>query len=110
MSIGSFPESLSQGIPAGIILAGSLGVNNRWTDNGLVSPVAKDRFSDAGGLGFESHAGRVTGESTPSLWMDKRPAIKGLLPQSTTQGIPSGPRRLLRVKRAKTNDEETWGA
>ena len=29
--------------------------------------VAKDRLSDAGGLGFESQTGRVTGKSTPSL-------------------------------------------
>ena len=49
----------------------------------IVAPIAqlaKDRHSDAGGPGFESQAGRVTGKSTPSLWRDKHPAIKGLRP------------------------------
>ena len=31
-------------------------------------------------VGLESRTGRVTGKSTPSLWRDKRPAIKGLGP------------------------------
>ena len=44
------------------------------------SLVVKDPISDAGGPRFESHAGRVTGKPTPSLWRDKHPAIKGLRP------------------------------
>ena len=44
------------------------------------SPVVKDPISDAGGPRFESHAGRVTGKPTPSLWRDEHPAIKGLRP------------------------------
>ena len=44
------------------------------------SLVVKDPISDAGGPRFESHAGRVTGKPTPSLWRDKHPAIKGLWP------------------------------
>ena len=44
------------------------------------SLVVKDPTSDAGGPRFESHAGRVTGKPTPSLWRDKHPAIKGLRP------------------------------
>ena len=35
-------------------------------------------LSDAGGLRFESQPGRVTGKTTPRLWRDERPAIKGL--------------------------------
>ena len=46
----------------------------------LVAQLAKDRLSDAGGPGFESQTGRVTGKSIPRLWRDKRPAIKGLRP------------------------------
>ena len=49
----------------------------------VVAPIAqlvKGRLSDAGGLRFESQAGRVTGKSIPSLWRDKHPAIKGLRP------------------------------
>ena len=42
--------------------------------------MVKDPISDAGGPRFESHAGRVTGKPTPSLWRDKHPAIKGLRP------------------------------
>ena len=44
------------------------------------SLVVKDPILDAGGPRFESHAGRVTGKPTPSLWRDKHPAIKGLRP------------------------------
>ena len=33
-----------------------------------IAQLAKDRLSDAGSLGFESHTGRVTGKSTPRLW------------------------------------------
>ena len=44
------------------------------------SCTGKGRLSDAGGLKFESQAGRVTGQSIPSLWRDKHPAIKGLRP------------------------------
>ena len=44
------------------------------------SSVVRDPISDAGGPRFESHAGRVTGKPTPSLWRDKHPAIKGLRP------------------------------
>ena len=44
------------------------------------SSVAKDRLSDAGGPRFESQTGRVTDKSTPSLWRDEHPAIKGLQP------------------------------
>ena len=53
----------------------------------LVAPMAqlvKVRLSDAGGPRFESQTGRVTGESTTSLWRDKHPANKGL--QSTMRG------------------------
>ena len=35
-------------------------------------------LSDAGGLRFESQPGWVTGKTTPRLWRDERPAIKGL--------------------------------
>ena len=45
-----------------------------------IAQLAKDRLSDTGGLGFKSQTGRVTGKSTPSLWRDKRLAIKGLRP------------------------------
>ena len=44
--------------------------------------LAKDRLSDAGGLGFESQTGRVTGKSTPSLWRDKH----GLRPPERLAG------------------------
>ena len=44
------------------------------------SSVAKDRLSDAGGLSFESHTGWIMGKSIPSLWRDKRPAIKSPWP------------------------------
>ena len=40
----------------------------------------KGRLSDAGGLGFESQTGRVTGRCISSLRGDEHPAIKGLLP------------------------------
>ena len=49
----------------------------------LVAPIAqlfKDRRSDAGGPSFECQAGRVTGKSTPGLWRNRHPAIKGLWP------------------------------
>ena len=42
--------------------------------------LVEDRLSDAGGLRFESQAGRVTGKAIPSLWREKHPAIKGLRP------------------------------
>ena len=48
-----------------------------------VAPIAqlvKGRLLDAGGLRFESQAGRVTGKSIPSLWRETHPAIKGLRP------------------------------
>ena len=45
-----------------------------------IAQLVKGRLSDAGGLRFESQAGRVTGTSIPSLWRDKHPAIKGLRP------------------------------
>ena len=46
----------------------------------LIALLPKDRLSDAGGLGFESQTGWVTGKFTPSLWRDQHPAIKGLRP------------------------------
>ena len=45
-----------------------------------IAQLAQDRLSGAGGLLFESQTGRVTCKSTPSLWGDKHPAIKGLGP------------------------------
>ena len=60
-----------------------------------------DRLSDAGGPRFESQTGRVTGKSIPSLWRDRHPAIKGLRPPSTTQGIPPGPKKTLRVNKKR---------
>ena len=54
-----------------------------------VAPIAqlvKGRLADAGGLRFESLAGRVTGKSTPSIWRDKHPAIKGLQPPEHQAG------------------------
>ena len=45
-----------------------------------MAQLAKGRLSDAGGLRFESQAGRVTGKSIPSLWRDQHPAIKSLRP------------------------------
>ena len=45
-----------------------------------MAQLAKDRLSDAEGLGFESQNGRVTGKSTPSLWRNEHPAVKGLRP------------------------------
>ena len=57
-----------------------------WTQKHGIAVVAKPaqlvkgRLSDAGGPRFESQAGRVTGESAPSLWRDRHPAIKGLRP------------------------------
>ena len=45
-----------------------------------IAQLVKGRLSDAGGLRFESQAGQLTGKSTPSLWRDKHPAIKGLRP------------------------------
>ena len=78
----------------------------------IVAPIAqlvKGRISDAGGLRFESQAGRVTDKSIPSLWRDRHPAIKGLRspehhagefrpdhktnPPSQKQQIPSGPQK-----------------
>ena len=55
----------------------------------LVAPIAqvvKVRISDAGGLRFESQAGRVTGKSIPSLWREKHPAIKGPRPPEHPAG------------------------
>ena len=46
--------------------------------SGTYSPAGRRIASDAGGLGFESQTGRVRGKSTPSLWRNKHPAIKGL--------------------------------
>ena len=40
----------------------------------------KGRSSDAGGPRFEPQTGRVTSESTPSLWGDRHPAVKGTWP------------------------------
>ena len=58
-----------------------------WTRRRTISSAAlsclKSRLSDAGGLRFESQAGRVTGKSTPSLWRDEHPAIKGLRPPAS---------------------------
>ena len=74
MSMGNFLESLSQVILAGRFLVGRLGVV------APMSQLVKGRLSDAGGLGFESQAGRVLGRPIPSLWGDRHPAIKGLQP------------------------------
>ena len=67
--------------------------------SGTDSSRLKDRLSDAGSLGFESHTGRVTGSPFQvsggiSTLQAKAPGL-----QSTTQDIPSGPKRPLRVKR-----------
>ena len=70
-----------------------------WAD----SSVAKDRLSDAGCLGFESQTGGVRGESSTSLWRDKRPASKGLRPPEHYAGrFRPDQTRLLRVKRRTT--------
>ena len=74
----------------------------------LVAPIAqllKCRLSDAGGLRFESQAGRVTGKSIPSLWRDRHSAIKGLRPPEHYAGKfhPDHKRRL----RVKTNNKRT---
>lgn len=53
---------------------------------GTYSPVVRRIGSDAGGLGFESQTGRVRGRSIPSLWRDRRPAIKGLRPSEHHAG------------------------
>ena len=42
--------------------------------------MVEDPISDVGGPRFESQTGRLTGKQTPSLWRDKRPAVKGLRP------------------------------
>ena len=39
--------------------------NNGHTEVVPIAQLAKGRLSDAGGLRFESQAGRVTGKSTP---------------------------------------------
>ena len=66
------------------------------------SSVVKDPISDAGGPRFESHAGRVTGKPTPSLWRDKHPAIKGLRPPEHHAGkFRQDQKRLLRVTKTK---------
>ena len=68
--------------------------------------VVKDPISDAGGPRFESHAGRVTGKPTPSLWRDKHPAIKGLRPpehhagkfQQDQKETPPSPNKKIRLE------------
>ena len=68
-------------------------------------------MSDAGGLGFESHTGQLTDKSFPSQRNKHNKTNPfqvsggvGILQsrasglQSTTQGIPSGPKWLLRIK------------
>jgi len=60
--------------------------------------LAKDGFSDAGGLGFESCTGRITGKPIPSLWRDRHPAIKGLRPPEHCAGHSSWTSGVLRVK------------
>ena len=52
----------------------------------VIAQLVKGRHSDAGGLRFESQAGRVTGKSTQSLWRDMRPAIKSLQPPEHLAG------------------------
>ena len=46
--------------------------------SGPYSPVVRRVDSDARGPGFEPQTGRVNGKFIPSLWRDKRPAIKCL--------------------------------
>ena len=75
----------------------------------LVAPTAqlvKGRLSDAGGLRFESQAGRGTGKSTPSLWRDRHPAIKGLRPPEHHAGKfhPDHKQAPSQTKRIKQND------
>ena len=66
----------------------------------------KGRLSDAGGPRLESQIMRVKGKPIPSLWRDEHPAIQGASGlQSTTQGIPSGPKILLRVKQTYSTGE-----
>ena len=73
-----------------------------------VAPIAqlvKGRLPDAGGLRFESQAGRVTGEPTPSLQRDTHPAIKGLRPPEHTGHARKGRCALQNQARAC---ERTW--
>ena len=67
------------------------------TNNVPDSLMAKDRRSDAGGLGSESQTRQVTGKSIPSLWRDKHPGIKGLRPPEHHAGHSILIKRLLRV-------------
>ena len=54
--------------------------------SGSSSSIGRRIGSDAGGLGFEFQTGRSTGKSTPSLWRDMHPAIKGLRPPEHHEG------------------------
>ena len=64
--------------------------------NGSDSPVATDRLSDAGGLRFKSHTGRVTGKAIKPSQVSGgigtlQSRASGL--QSITRGIPSRPEK-----------------
>ena len=73
--------------------------NNHFArDQAYGSPTSGGRNirtgSDAGGLRFESRTEWVAGRSTPSLWRDKHPAIKGPpASRAPRRAIPSGPQK-----------------
>ena len=98
---GNFPEILCQGILVGMILAGRLGVSDSSVGEGSALRCRRSgvRIPDLGGLrvdGFQVSGGRSTLQSRAS----------GL--QSAVRGIPSGLRRLLRIKNTNTVIGQTY--
>ena len=66
-----------------------------------VALLAEGRLPDARGRGFESQTGQVRGESIPSLWRDKNPAIEGLRPPEHRTGS------FIRTRKTPPDQKET---